>query len=33
METTGIIGFILGLYKDNGKQDGNCCLKSGKPKP
>ena len=23
IETTGIIGVILGLYKDNGKENGN----------
>ena len=23
METTGIIGVILGLYRDNGKENGN----------
>ena len=23
METTGIIGYILGLYWDNGKENGN----------
>ena len=23
METTGIIGTILGLYKNNGKENGN----------
>ena len=28
METTGIIGIMLGLYWDNGKENGNYCLKS-----
>ena len=23
METTGIIGYILGFYRDNGKENGN----------